>query len=67
MISRALFEIEYLGYISEFIKILGDSIDWFILSRFGNDPEKKRIYTRIYEEKSKKADVILNELNDLIC
>lgn len=48
-------------YISEFIKILDDSNDWFILSRFSEDTKRRAFYEKIYEEKAAKADLILEE------
>lgn len=65
MVSRATLEYEILGYISEFIKILDDSNDYFLLSRFASTPAKRKYFLSKYEEIKPKADLILKELWDV--
>ena len=62
MASRALLEYELLGYISEFIKILDDSNDYFLLSRFASTPKRREYFLKLYEENLPKSDLILKEL-----
>lgn len=50
-----------LTYISEFIRIIDDSTDWFILSRFSEDTKRRDFYEKVYEEKAAKADIILQD------
>lgn len=60
-----MLEYEILGYISEFIKILEESNDYFILSRSASTPARRKYFLHKYEEIKPKADLILKELWDV--
>lgn len=62
MASKEYLEYELLAYISEFIKIMDDSNDWFLLSRFANSPKRRELYLKKHEEVSEKAQLIVDEI-----
>lgn len=57
-----MLEYEILGYISEFTKILEDSSDYCLLSRFASTPARRKYFLEKYEEIKPKSDLILKEL-----
>lgn len=55
---------ELLQRISKLINYLDDSLDWFIISRFTPNEDKKKLYQNIYEEKAIKSNLILQDAYD---
>lgn len=66
MASKALLEYELLGYAFEFVKILGDSSDYFLLSRFASTPKRCEFFKKLYEENLPKSDLILKEAKEFM-
>lgn len=66
MPSTSLLEFEILGMASEFYKILQDSNDYFLLSRFASTPKRREFFQKLYEENLQKSDLILKEAKEFM-
>lgn len=66
MTNIAVLEVEVLTYASVFHKLLGESNDWFLISRFGSTPKRREYALRMWEEKDKQAELILEEAKEFM-
>lgn len=52
---------ELLEHISFWIKTIEEDLNWYLLSRFIKSPKRKLVYLAVSEEKSAKANLILDD------
>lgn len=64
--NSASLEFEILTYASEFCKILQDSNDLFLLSRFASTPKRQEYFQKLYEENLSKSNLILKEAKEFM-
>lgn len=64
--NTSYLEFEMLTYITEFCKILDQSTDYFLLSRFASAPARRAFFQHLYEENLPKSDLIVSNALPII-